>query len=258
VAVRTEKGWEKRPLGAVAPVMRQQAIDAAFDRQPMEGEEVDQCAAILTVMRDNQEKLANDVTGVRAILEQVKTLLSQTQTDVAPDAAAVAIEPPTAAAAPSRMPADAKAAAREHADTSLGLECPESGDARPKDDEDAVFEELYPSPAKPVVPPKPLRKLKPLTQAHVLAALRVHGLDKEGGSYEVEKALAVKVLRVCATNARPWDEGSKKAAFKKAEEAFWALGRPQGAGRPQLSDAGLRRAASISVWGQNWAAEGRM
>lgn len=225
--IRDKAGeWKKEALTVIAQAMRGKAIDVAFDRQPM-GDEMLECAAILKIIREEEEKLKIDhtLTSARAVLERANELLKKLERIEIGSDAELAF---------SKMIEETKAPPpRKHV-------------SKAKDDQkeiDEIFEELY-GPPKRTRRPKPTKFLKELELSHALAIMKAEGLDKEEDGEPIGREKSLKLLARCATAAEPWDEDSTKEAISLAGKLFWELKKD---GSP-LGPKARKRAEELSVW----------
>lgn len=228
VEVHGLKGWEKKPLGIVGPIMKQRAMDAAFDRQPRAGVAADRCAAILSVIRGNEEKLRNDQSclSVRAILEQVKELLENlpAEDEELPP-------PPIFELDEIKQPRLTK---RQQEEQEI----------------DEIFEELYGRSRNPRPPPKPKRPLALTTIEDAFQAMKSCGLLTSEEPTGDQKEWALKAAEICVKKAQPWDRESEREAWGEVDKLFWELSK-----EARLDDAAKQRAKSISGWCQSKAYE---
>jgi hypothetical protein len=232
VEVHGENGWEKRQLGAIAPVMRDQAMKAAFERQPM-AEGSTECAAILKIMQEDEKQLKSDhsLASVRAVLERIHDHQKHLKDKgIELKARKRQIAPPQ----PTKLVKD-EAGAGKPPREGMFLRPKANRENLSRSAEDALFDELY--------PPEPQKQLKALTVADVFEVLKEEGLAEESETIGKDRAMAV--LARCAMRAAPWDEPSRRAALKAAERVFW-----EAAGAKHTEEATKERLRAVSLWGQ--------
>lgn len=247
VAVRGEGGkWEKKPLKTIAPTMREKAINAAFERQPMDDEASEQCAAMLSILRDHKEKLTTDqaLVSVKAVLEQVKGLLEQLPVKIGED---FKVKPQPLAASretkrKSLLPPGEK--------SSLPIvQDPLEGDTKTRPvltrEECEALEELYPP-----------QHLKTITIRDALDTMAKAELTQDEQPIEtIDAETALAILISCARLACPWDEISAETAFRRAELLFDEIGRTKTSSDTTAQTR--QKAERISLWGRvktprNW------